>query len=58
MKHINKEHELIEKHHEGMIDRQDVLAYKHGGEHVHAKANDIISLNVCGIGLLFARSRD
>jgi hypothetical protein len=49
MKHsINKEHELLEKRHEDMIDRQDVLAYKHGGEHVHAKDTAIFSLNVRG----------
>jgi len=56
MKQINEEYQLVEKRHKDIIDRQNALAYKLGGE--HAKANDIISLNVRGTAGVFARRDD
>ena len=52
MKQINDEHQALEKRHKDIIDRQDALTYKHGGEHI--KTSDIIYLNVRGTEL-FAR---
>jgi len=52
MKQINEEHQALEKRSKDIIDRQDALTYKHGGE--HAKPSDIICLNVRGTEL-FAR---
>ena len=49
---INDQHQALEKHHKDIIDRQDALTYKHGGEHV--KPSDIVCLNVRGTEL-FAR---
>jgi hypothetical protein len=46
MKHSNDEHQALEKRHKNIIDRQDALTYKHGGE--HTKPSDIIYLNVRG----------
>ena len=44
MNQIVDEHQALEKRHRVIIDRQDALAYKHGGE--HAKPSDSICLNV------------
>jgi hypothetical protein len=49
---INDQHQALEKHHKDIIDCQDALTYKHGGE--HTKPSDIICLNVRGTEL-FAR---
>ena len=49
---INNEHQALKNRRKDIIDRQDAVAYKHGGE--SAKPSDIIGLNVCGTEL-FAR---
>jgi hypothetical protein len=52
IKQICDDHQALEKRHKDIIDRQDALTYKHGGE--NAKPSDIICLNVRGTEL-FAR---
>jgi hypothetical protein len=52
---INKlkdEHQALKEHHQDLIDRQDAIAHKHGGE--NSKSSDIIRLNVRGTEM-FAR---
>ena len=40
---INDEYQALEKRHTDIIDRQDALAYKRGGE--HAKPSDITHIS-------------
>jgi len=52
LKKINNEHQALKDRNKDIIDRQEALAYQHGGE--HAKPSDIICLNVRGTEI-FAR---
>jgi hypothetical protein len=49
---LKEEHEAIKKRHEELLDRQDALTHKNGGD--HTKPSDIIKLNIRGTEM-FAR---